>query len=346
MLVVYRGLFTESSDSRPQWVVTLIIGMFGPYCSIRFTSRRTGFVSQIANKNFNFVVRCDAPDLEPNSIWSSEDENEFYGVFELIYPMPESHRVLDLPRTLANVWIRASWRPAHASIVWPVDGVWCHIALRPPRGISSWQYEFGPPETHFSAPPRSRMPMTLKILDECPTVPWLEELRSKRVRTPEPNDPSSSSHDIPEDVPPPAEENHATDSLSRVSTGMPDSMPGQETNHEPAVPTGEYSSSVVQVDEESHQPIIGPIRSVSYLRTLFENSAPPVTSSPNRSTNDELFSIEIATGEEELISNTEASDTRPISAYANFPRRGSSTSGESEHRIRIHHLLNGLSESE
>ena len=215
---------------------------------MRFTSRITGVSAQIANQNFNFVVRCDAPDLEPNSALPSEGENEYYGAFELIYPMPEPPRVLDLPRTVANVWIRAPWRPAHASIVWPVDGVWRHIALRPPRGTSSWQYEFGSPAIQFSAPPRSRMPMPLKTLGECPKVHWVEELRANRAKTAEQNDPPRPSRDIPDDVSPLPEENRVNDSLSRVGAGMPDPTPVQTTPRATAVPTGEYSANVAPAD--------------------------------------------------------------------------------------------------
>ena len=87
MLFAYRGLFSDSLEKAPQWVVTLIIGMFEPYCSLRFTSRIAGYVSQIANRSFNFAVRDSEPDLEPSVIWASDDDNEYYGALELVYPL-------------------------------------------------------------------------------------------------------------------------------------------------------------------------------------------------------------------------------------------------------------------
>ena len=269
--------------------------------------------------------------------------------------MPEPPRILDLPRIVTNVWIRASWRPAHASIVWPVDGVWRHIALRPPRGTSSWQYSFGSPDIRFSAPPRSRSPMSLKTLGECPTVPWVDELRANRAQPAERNDPSRSSRGIPEDDSPRSEENHVNDSPPRISTGMPDPMPGQATPRATVVPAGEYSSNVVQVDEESHQPFTRPEPeveqnpeslaegsppSVSYLRTLFANHGPPAApTNPIHSTNDELFTTEVATGEEKITPGGAASNVRPFSAYATYPRRDSSSSGEGEKAVQIHEIL-------
>ena len=269
--------------------------------------------------------------------------------------MPEPPRVLDIPRTVANVWIRASWRPAHASIVWPVDGVWCHIALRPPRGTPSWQYEFGSPAIQFSAPPRSRMPMPLKTLDERPAVPWLGELRANRARTAEQNDPSRPSRDIPGDVSPRSEVYRVNDSLSRVNTGMLYPTPGQTAPRATGVPTGGYSSNAAQVVGESHQPPArpepeveqnpeslaeGPPPSVSYFRALFESHGPPAApTNPIQSTNGELFATEVATGEEEIIPGGGATGVRPISAYATYPRRESSSSGESEQMIRTHELL-------
>ena len=145
MLFSYRGLFSESEGIAPQWVVALIIGMLGPYCSLRFASRAAGFISQNANRSFNFTSRDEEPDLEPNAIWPSVEENEFYGSFSLVYPVAFG----DLPRIVPSVWIRASWRPSHASVVWPMLGGRCHIAMRPPRGTSSCQYDFGTGRTCF-----------------------------------------------------------------------------------------------------------------------------------------------------------------------------------------------------
>ena len=78
MLFAYRGLFAESREGQPRRVVARIVGMFGPYCSLRFTSPADGYVSKIANRSFNFVVRDGEPDLEPSAIWSPEQENEYY----------------------------------------------------------------------------------------------------------------------------------------------------------------------------------------------------------------------------------------------------------------------------
>ena len=345
MLFVYRGLFTESRENSPQWVVTLIIGMFGPYCSLRFTSRTTGFVSQIANRSFNFVVRDAEPDLEPSVIWASDDENEYFGALDLIYPF----NIPDLPRTMTRVWIRASWRPAHASIVFPLDGAWIHIAVRPPRGTSAWQYEYGDGSFSFTAPHPSRLPMSLRILDQCPTVVFIEDLRAKRREGGDDNDPTArSSNEVPDEEPSCSEENPVNDSLSRRSSGMPDPEPSRNPTPSDSR-AGEFSSNVVQNDGEDlsdfaprpepevEQPCEslteGPNPSVSYLRSLFENHGNPAApTSTIHSTNQELFTIEVATGEEEIESPPNDSPVdyygiRPISAYAFYPRRDSSSDG-------------------
>ena len=345
MLFIYRGLFAESHESQPQWVVTLIVGMFGPYCSIRFTSSTTGFISQIANRSFNFAARDEEPDLEPKIIWSSKDENEYFGDFKLIYPI----RISDLPRTLKSVWIRASWRPAHVSVVWPMSGGWCHIALRPPRGTSEWQYDYGTGRTNFTSPPTSRMPFSLLDADNCPTVVWLEQIRAARAAEAEESDPlASSSRDCPPEIPQAEEVIHVEEINSRISTGSP----GLASNHHNPQPTSgfaEYSSIVVDgntIVTDRQEPLIDQVSesltndgppSVSYLRTLFERNvihANPGEGGSIHSTND-LFTLEIsAPGEEEITprdalrnldSPVSMTNVRFISALAFFPRRDSPT---------------------
>ena len=316
--------------------------MFGPYCLLRSTSRTAGFASQIANRSFNFAVRDAEPDLEPSAVWSSEQENEFYGAFGLIYPI----RVDDLPRTLTHVWIRASWRPAHASIVWPMDGAWCHIAIRPPRGTSVWQYEFGDQSVSFTSPHPSRLPMTLRQLGDGPAVAWLEEFRAQRANAGENNDPDArSSSDIPGGDSPRIGENPVNDSTSRISSGIPDPEPHPES---PMIDprAGKYSPNAVRntVRESSEstprlEPVVDQDRellmggrnpSVSYLRSLFGNhGAPSARTTLTHFTNGELFSIEVAAGEEEIEPPISAARfdhyvVRLISAYAFFPRRDSS----------------------
>ena len=80
MLFVYRGLFPDSLEKAPLWVVALIIGMLEPYCSHRLASRITGYLSQIAIRSFN----SDARDSEPSVAWASGGDNEYFGASGLI----------------------------------------------------------------------------------------------------------------------------------------------------------------------------------------------------------------------------------------------------------------------
>ena len=183
--------------------------------------------------------------------------------------------------------------------------------------------------------------MRLRTLDECPTVKFVAELRERRRAEHDDHDPAArSSNEVPVDGPSRFEENPVNESLSRRSSGMPD----PESYHEsPLVESraGEYSSSVVQnagvgsletaprSEPEVEQPCEslaeGPPPSVSYLRTLFENHGPPAAPTNSiHSTNDELVTIEVATGEEEIepLTNEPVIDydvVRPISSYAFLP---------------------------
>ena len=198
------------------------------------------------------------------------------------------------------------------------------------------------------------MPMDLKTLDECPTVPWLEEHRATRGKEDEQNDPHAcSSRDIPEGDSPRSEENLVDDSQSRVSAGKPDSVL-EENPPQIDSPIGEYSSNVVrelvtdepsavtpwlepEVDQSRELFADGNHPSVSYLRALLEDPgflAAPHTPihSTSISETDELFTLEIPTGTTmssdpsswQMVSPADHSgEIRFISASAFYPRRDS-----------------------
>lgn len=155
--------------------------------------------------------------------------------------------------------------------------------------------------------------------------------------------------------PPASEENPANDPNSRVSPGLPEPLPSFDTPKSDSRAV-EYSSTAAQNDVEEQPyrqepsanqvrepPIDGGNPSVSYLRSLFEGNVYPATpDETNRSTSD-LFSIEVATGEEvtdppNATPRFDPYGNPPIGTYAFFPLRDSpnNVSGGSPRDAEIH----------